>query len=381
VPILAALNHSRQSLATHALNFPGTRQALTDITQDDPMQYPNATILQASPECKHHSKSSGKKAREHRQRRSWADAHPAWTDGEGADPAERSRATMNEVARWAEVKKEQGYPFQLIFVENVPEVVCWRGYQPWLARMEGLGYQGQILYFNSMFAPAFPAPCYESRDRWYAVFSLEGLPLPDLAIRPPAYCRHCAQELGAQQVWKSPQPWGVYREQYLYMCPCCYREVVPFYRPVKEVLNWELPTPVIGRRKIPLAEKTSQNIQAGLLRYRSHPAFILSYYGNAVYRSVEKPLGTVTTHDRHALITIPHPDASVDECGYRMLTFEESRRAMGYPSSFRFECGKTEALRQIGLSVTPAVAAMLVQRGLVALAGEAQWVRATRGTY
>src|SRR5215469_9184721 len=79
VRILAALNHSRRSLATHALNFPGTRQALTDITRDDPLQYPNATILQASPECRYHSRSNGKKTRKPRQRRSWEDVRPAWT--------------------------------------------------------------------------------------------------------------------------------------------------------------------------------------------------------------------------------------------------------------------------------------------------------------
>lgn len=50
-----------------------------------------------------------------------------------------------------------------------------------------------------------------------------------------------------------------------------------------------------------------------------------------------------------------------------MLSLEEYKRAMGFPASFRFHCSRTEALRQLGLAVTPAVAALLVKRGLASL--------------
>lgn len=372
VHTLAAFNHNERSLATHALNFPRTRQVLTDITRDDPRNYPHATILQASPECRYQSKAIGAKLLGQNQMELWPELGGKWTDREEDDPATRSRVTMNEVVRWTEAKSAQGHPFKLIFVENVPEVERWGGYSAWMADMRELGYQAQVLYFNSMFAPAFPAPCYESRDRWYAVFSLDGLPLPDLDIRPPAYCKSCDRRVGAVQSWKSLKRWGAYGEQYVYVCPGCGKELVPFYHPAKDLLNWNLPTPLIGHRKKPLVEETYHKIRQGLVRYRHLSSFVMSYYGNAIYRTIDDPIGTVTTKDRHALITIPHAGATVDECGYRMLTFEESRRAMGYPASFRFECGKTEALREIGLSVTPAVAAMLVQRGLAALAKTAE---------
>jgi DNA (cytosine-5)-methyltransferase 1 len=369
VPILVALNHSERSLATHALNFPHTRQVRTDITTDDPRRYPHATILQASPECRYHADARGKKTRALQQVPLWPELHGRWTDREEDEPAARSRATMNEVVRWAESKRQQGHPFKLIFVENVPEVEHWGGYQTWLCDMRHLGYHAQIVAFNSRFAPAFPAPCYESRDRWYAVFSLQGVPIPDLDIRPPALCTRCDRQVGAQQSWKSARRCGVYGAQYVYVCPECSTEIVPLYHPAKEMLNWSLPTPPIGTRTRPLVERTYHKIQQGLALYRHLPFFVMSYYGTAVYRTVEESIGTVTTRDRHALIAVPHPNASVDECGYRMLTFDEARRAMGYPPSFRFDCSKTEALRQIGLSVTPAVAAMLIRRGLAALHG------------
>jgi DNA (cytosine-5)-methyltransferase 1 len=368
VQILAALNHNERSLATHKLNFPDVQQVLTDITKDDPKRYPDADILQASPECRYQSTAIGAKLLGQNQPELWPELRGCWTDRAEDDPATLSRVTMDEVVRWTEAKARQGHPFKLVFVENVPEVIYWRGYHGWLEKMQRLKYRAQILFFNSMFAPAFPAPCYESRDRFYAVFSHESVPMPDLDIRPPAFCKSCNRQVGARQSWKSQRHWGAYREQYVYVCPQCGHELVPFCRPAKEVLNWELPTPAIGSRKRPLVEETYQKLQRGLERYRQHPSFLMSYYGNAIYRSVDEPIGTITTRDRHALITIPHPDATLDECGYRMLTFEESRRAMGYPASFRFECCKTEALRQIGLSVTPSVAAMLVNRGLAALA-------------
>lgn len=370
IPILAALNHNARSLATHALNFPETEHIKTDITQDDPRRFPHATILQASPECRHHSPSRGEKrsaCRNQYQPPLWPEMPACWTDGEEVEPAARSRATMNEVVRWARTKREQGHPFQLIFVENVPEVRHWRGYRAWLAEMEALDYQVQTLSFNSMFAPSFPTSCYESRDRWYALCSLSDLPRPDLDLRPPAFCQWCARQVGARQVWKPGRDGGRYGQQYTYCCPTCGHQLVPFHHSAREVLDWTLPTEAIGGRKSALVEETYHNIEAGLARYRHLPQFILSYYGNALVRTVDQPLGTITTKPRHALITIPHPGATVNDCGYRMVTFAECRRAMGYPASFRFACGDTEALRQIGLSVTPAVAALLVRRGLASL--------------
>ncbi len=362
VHIRTALNHNEDSLHTHALNFPKTEQVKTDITRDDPRRFPHATILQASPECRFQSASHGVKLLGQNQL-------GLWTDGEQDDPATRSRATMREVARWASAKKAQGHPFQLIYVENVTKVRLWGGYHAWRAEMHALGYQSKTIYLNSMFAPAFPAPCYESRDRWYTVFWLEGNRAPDLEITPPGHCVHCERQMATFQSWKDPQRrYGDYRKSYVYRCPRCLQEVVPFYRPAGEALNQLLPVPPIGHRLKPLVPETIAKIRRGLIRYHAaYEAFLLSYYKNAVYRTLSDPVGTITTKPRHALITIPRQGANVEECGYRMLTLEEYQRAMGFPSTFRFQCSKAEALRQLGLAVTPAVAALLVQRGLASL--------------
>lgn len=365
VPVLAALNHNERSLATHALNFPETEHIKTDLTRDDPRRLPHATILQASPECRFQSASHGVKLLGQHQ-----PALPGfWTDREEDDPATRSRATMREVVRWASAKHAQGHPFRLIYVENVTKVRLWGGYRTWLEEMHTLGYRSHTLYLNSMFAPAFPAPCYESRDRWYTVFWRAGNQTPDLDIHPPALCTSCGLQVAACQAWKHPhRRYGDYRKQYVYGCPRCWREVVPMYHAAREALDWSLPTPAIGQRVEPLAPTTMNKLRRGLERYRSaHQAFLYSYYGTAIYRAPSDPLGTCTTRDRHALVTLPHPAAPLEECGYRMLTLEEYQRAMGFPPTFRFQCSRAEALRQLGLAVTPAVAALLVQRGLASL--------------
>ncbi len=100
---------------------------------------------------------------------------------------------------------------------------------------------------------------------------------------------------------------------------------------------------------------------------------MFSYYGNACYRLVSDVAGTVTTRDRHAIITMPanwkpgDPVPDINQCGYRMMTWYEYQRLMGLPESFKFDCTLTERKRQLGLAVTPAAALDIARRGLAAL--------------
>lgn len=371
--VVAALNHNERSMATHRLNFPTAEHFLEDVEQVDLDRVPDADAGQFSPECTHQSPALGDPITGQvppEQLRL-----PGWTDRED-DPANQSRATMGFVHKLAKHKKQHGRPFKLILVENVPEVHLWGRYKAWLGEMQELGYHGRTLCFNSRFAPAFPAPCYESRDRWYAVFWLRGLPAPDLEIAPLALCIRCNGQVPARQSWFRGVAHGKYgnRNQYVYTCPQCCREVVPFYRPASDLLaKGPLPQP-IGERKYPLCAETMRKIRIGLERYqgREH-AFLMSYHKKPGFRTLSDPIGTVTTKDRYALITIPSSDAPVEACGHRMLTLAESLTGMGVPEWFRFpeQHTKTEILREAGLAVTPAVMALLGQRGLTVLGHQA----------
>jgi DNA (cytosine-5)-methyltransferase 1 len=206
-----ALNHWQLAIDTHNTNFPDTLHDCTDVSACDPRRYPKTNILITSPECTNHSLAKGKK-RKHR-----ADLFTS------LDPAEeRSRATMWDVPRFAEY-----HDYEIIIVENVVDARYWVMWDAWLKAMHLLGYDHKCVYYNSMHA--HPTP--QSRDRMYVVFWKQGNRVPDLNLRPLAYCPQCAKQTETYQSWKKSEvQFGKYRQQYVYRCPTCSNIVEPYCR-------------------------------------------------------------------------------------------------------------------------------------------------------
>lgn len=76
--------------------------------------------------------------------------------------------------------------------------------------------------------------------------------------------------------------------------------------------------------------------------------FLTAYYGNeAGGRSLSRPVGTITTRDRWAVI---------DGDRMRMLSVDECRKAMGFPSSYQLPERAKDAMHMIGNAVVPVVA-------------------------
>jgi DNA (cytosine-5)-methyltransferase 1 len=112
---------------------------------------------------------------------------------------------------------------------------------------------------------AHPTP--QSRDRWYVVF-WQGIPTPDLEIRPACWCSTCEATVEGIQTWKRPDArWGKYRQQYTYSCPTCQKQVLPWVWPAASAIDWGLPCERIGDRARPLAPATRRRIEVGLERY------------------------------------------------------------------------------------------------------------------
>jgi DNA (cytosine-5)-methyltransferase 1 len=344
-----------------------------DIMTCDTRCIPDVDIMTASPECTYQSHSSGVPLRNQRQ-------PGLWTDRSEAPHVEHSRETMNGVHRWAQAKVKQGRPIPLIFVENVTDLRLWGGLANWYTAMEMLGYQHHTISFNSRFARPFPVAIPQSRDRCYIVLWQHHLPTPTLDIRPVAQCHRCKIRVQAVQCWRGGEKrFGDYGQQYEYHCPQCDAPLVPQYTPVERVIDWNMPITRIGERRRSLCQKTLAAIGKGLRWYLRQPhhegerkAFLMSYYGNPVFRSISDVAGTVTTRDRHCLITLPEHWSGGDlpdvlSCGYRMCVLSEYQSMMGIPASFRFDCSKTTALKQLGLAVTPAAAVEVLIRGLATL--------------
>lgn len=104
-------------------------------------------------------------------------------------------------------------------------------------------------------------------------------------------------------------------------------------------------------------------------------AFLVKYYGNeSDGHDPAEPLGTVTTKDRFAVVTVTIDAVTyvIVDIGMRMLTPSELARAQGFPDHYVLDpigpkgrpLSKSAQIRMIGNSVCPDVATALVRANL-----------------
>lgn len=336
VELVAAANHWDLAIDTHAANHPDAEHICADISQYEPRLFPPAEMAWLSPSCTKHSIAQGKKR---------DDAQPDLFGETLPDAAaERSRATMWDVVRFAEYHR-----YKAVIVENVVDVYHWPPFRAWLSAMDSIGYAHRVVYLNSMHAQVYGPGAPQSRDRIYIVFWRKGNrpPALDRITRPRAICPTCGP-VDAVQSWKrhDREPWGRYRSQYVYRCPSvkCRNQIVePMFRPAADIIDWSLMGQRIGDRDKPLAAKTIARIQAGIERYwkpllvpvegregkQSAPvdqaartmttrnetglAFIAELRGGgSVARQVNDPLATVTASgNHHGLVTTYYGNGAV----------------------------------------------------------------------
>jgi DNA (cytosine-5)-methyltransferase 1 len=289
--IRMAMNHWALAVETHNTNFPDADHDCADISASDPRRYPSTDILITSPECTTHSPAGGNKHRKSPQRDLFVPTE--------LDPAtQRSRATMWDVVRFAEY-----HQYRAIIVENVVEVIRWPLFQTWWLAMEHLGYVGQIVSLNSMFA--HPTP--QSRDRVYVVWTRKGNRKADLTISPLAPCMQCG-DVEALQCWKTGRRVGKYgpRNQYVYTCPKCRRVVTPYYFCALNALDFSIPAVRIGDRKRPLKPRTLERVRYGLEKYGRRALQVTVNNKSGVscrVRGVEDPLFGQTTSNTTAVVS------------------------------------------------------------------------------
>lgn len=119
------------------------------------------------------------------------------------------------------------------------------------------------------------------------------------------------------------------------------------HRPIAEVIEWDahpwrqIDTPT-------RSTKTLARIAAGREAHGSR--FLAPYYSSGsglTGRSIHRPIGTITTRDRWAVI---------EGDRMRMLAVSEARAAMGFRSSYVLPDNHREALHLLGNAVCPVVA-------------------------
>ena len=325
VEVVHAANHSILAINTHSSNYPSVEHTCGDIPSMEPKRYPSADVLITTPSCS---------ARSYARGRPKDDPH-LFKPGDGLD--EKSRATMDEVARWADARRDQGRPYKAIVVENVPQLVDWcepvesghhkkctcgATFRRWLRDVTNLGYEHRKVFLNSAFFPPTP----QSRDRIYVVFWRKGQPKPNLDFAPICWCNECQtlvngiqtpkvhlkKPTSVEQAWGPHDTvWGWYSRQYFYACPRCAHRVAPAITPAITAIEPGHNAIKIGERAehglSPLTTGTMARIQRGLDGLPERPFVIPLHHlqggGDRKPRAIETDvLETMTAQHRSGLV-------------------------------------------------------------------------------
>lgn len=262
-----ALNHWDLAIKTHNTNFPDTDHDCTDVSACDPRRYPSTDFLITSPECTNHTLAKGVKVARKQME--------LYTTGKIDAAAERSRATMWDVCRFAEYHK-----YNYIIVENVWDAYKWVLFEDWLKAMHTLGYNHRCIFHNSMFS--WPTP--QSRDRMYIHFWRKGNKAPDLDYTPVSWCSRCEKDIHAVQSWKDKQKkfgvYGIKRGQYVYCCPTCSTIVEPYYYSAINCIDWSIQGEKIANKK--LSPNSLRRIEYGYNKFADKPFLVTSRYGSGI---------------------------------------------------------------------------------------------------
>ena len=287
-----AINHDQEAISLHQANHPQTMHYCSDVFEVDPVAVTHGRpvgLLWASPDCKHFSKAKG-----------------------GKPVSKKIRSLAWVVVKWAKAVRPR-----VICLENVEEFQTWgplgadqkpcpnrkgETFQKWVKSLRNLGYKVE---WKELRACDYGAPTI--RKRLFLVARRDGLPIewPAATHGDPKRAETKARGL---------KPW----------------------RTAAECIDWTLPTPSIFERDRPLADATLRRIARGIVKYviEAQEPFIVSLAhgeespsgvkrwgsgvrsmraplqtvlagGNGAARgsSLEEPIKTQTTENRHALVS------------------------------------------------------------------------------
>lgn len=354
--VVACVNHDANAIKSHQANHPDTLHFTEDIRtlELSPLvkhldkmknKFPDAyVVLWASLECTNFSKAKGGQPRD-------------------AD----SRTLAEHLFRYIEAIKPH-----YIQIENVEEFMCWgdldengkpvskdqgRSYLRWVKKVMSYGYDYDYRILN---AADFGA--YTSRKRFFGQFAKLGLPI----VFPLQTYAKNGDEGGMFHQYKK---WKAVRDVldlndegtsiFTKKKPLCEKTLERIYAGLikfvaggkKKYEAWILkynsmnqqnhhnapsidePCPTVavqnrlGLVKLnflskqfsgdPMSKNQSVERPAGAVTCVDHHAFVTAYFGNGYNSSIEEPNPTITTKERHGLVSVdlnePMPDVPMDK--------------------------------------------------------------------
>jgi len=225
------------------------------------------------------------------------------TCAKGSAPrSEASRATALHVVTYAKAVKPRW-----IVLENVVHMRPWSRYRILKAQLRELGYH---LAEQVLEASDFGVP--QSRRRLFIVG--DRLRTPRLVNK-----KHSGRKPTASSVLDPVGTW----------------KTTPLFRPKR-------------------ADATLERARRGFDALGEGASFLLVYYGtdgSGGWQPLQRPLRTITTVDRFALVDSPNGEPTM-----RMLQVPELKRAMGLDEGFEMPCGtRREQVHLLGNGVCPPV--------------------------
>jgi DNA (cytosine-5)-methyltransferase 1 len=405
-----AINHDAEAIAMHAENHPGTQHYHSNVWEVDPMEATGGRpvgLAWFSPDCTYFSRARGSKPLRSAEK--------------------KVRALAWIVVRWAKAVRPR-----VICLENVPEFQDWgpvvderpcplrKGltYRRWKAALENLGY---VIEARELVASHYGTPT--SRKRFHLIARCDGQPIvwptpthgPGLMpFRTAAECIDwsvaCRSIFGRERDLADATLRRIARGTMRHVVNAANPYVVPGNVPF-----------VPGLVQSGYGEREGQaprsldihhplgTLVAGGVKHALVAAFLARHYGGhendgaplpmplptittvdhhalvcaflSAYYSVEqtgyltRPMHTITTHDRFALVTVKGQRHHIGDIGHRMLIPRELYRAQGFPDrySIDFTIGgkKLSAkaqVRMVGNSVPPPVVAAIVRANVLTAA-------------
>nr|WP_315471716.1 DNA cytosine methyltransferase [uncultured Rhodoferax sp.] len=224
-------------------------------------------------------------------------ASPACQGHSRARGKERAHHDAQRSTAWAVVSAAECHRPESVILENVPEFAKWQLFPAWCSAMGALGYA-----LAPMILDAADHGVPQHRRRLFIVGTRSKHPVQLSLPR--------AEHMGSAQI-------------------------IDF-----EAGRWS------SINKPGRSQATLARIAAGR---KDHGArFLTAYYGNEHGgRSLSRPVGTITTRDRWAVI---------DGDRMRMLSVDHCRKAMGFPASYKLPARAKDAMHMLGNAVVPVVA-------------------------
>jgi len=205
-----------------------------------------------------------------------------------------------------------------IVIENVVKMRQWRRYDRWLKKLESLGYETPL----EVVLDAQDYGVAQSRKRLFIICDREGT--PQTPARQPGPRRTVKSILTSRN--EDGKQW-------------------PF-------------APLKGPNR---AKATLERARRAMKALGKDEEFLMVYYGTdgaGGWQTIDRPLRTITTLDRFALVK---PNGRWHEM--RMLQPPELSAAMGFPKDFRRpETSRRNKIRMIGNAVCPPVMQAIVSQ-------------------